>query len=256
MLGKISNILKNKFNKKDDKMEIDYTLLPAHIAIIMDGNRRWAKRQGLPVSIGHRTGAQTLKKITEFADEIGIKILTVYAFSTENWKRTKKEVNTLMQLLLEYLKDAERQLAGKNVVIKVIGDIGGLSEEIQEQIIKTEKLTEKNTGLLLNIAINYGGRLEVVHAVKKITEELINENIKINDIDEELISKYMYTSGIQDPDLIIRPSGEYRLSNFLLWQSAYSEFWFSNIYWPDFNEKYFLKAIYDYQNRSRRYGGV
>ncbi|NLY42496.1 MAG: isoprenyl transferase [Clostridiaceae bacterium] len=244
----------NLFSRKN--ISIDYSNLPEHIAIIMDGNGRWAKKKKLPRSVGHRAGANTLKTITEFCDKIGIKVLTVYAFSTENWKRPKEEVDALMDLLLEYLRDAERQLAGKNVVIKVIGDISVLSKEIQEQIIKTEKLTQSNTGLLLNIAINYGGRNELVNAVKNIVKDINEGKISVDDINEQCISNYLYTRGIKDPDLIIRPSGELRLSNFLLWQSAYSEFWFSNIYWPDFKPKDLLNAIRDYQQRDRRFGGV
>ncbi|MBZ4645897.1 MAG: undecaprenyl diphosphate synthase [Clostridia bacterium] len=245
-----------KITTKSSNIQIDYTKLPEHIAIIMDGNGRWAEKQGLPRTAGHKAGANTLKRITEFCNEIGVKILTVYAFSTENWRRPQEEVDALMRLLLEYLKDAERQLAGKNIAIKVIGDISVLSQEIQEQIIKTENLTKSNSGLLLNIAINYGGRAEVVNAVKQIATDVQNGKIQLTDINEQLISNYMYTKGLKDPDLIIRPSGELRLSNFLLWQSAYSELWFSNIYWPSFTPKHLLKAISDYQQRNRRFGGI
>jgi len=246
----------NKFKHKNETVSIDYDNIPEHIAIIMDGNGRWAKKRSLPRQAGHRAGAQTLKKITDFCNNIGVKILTVYAFSTENWKRPKDEVDALMNLLLEYLKDAERQLAGRNIVIKVIGDTSQLSDEIQEQIIRTEKLTEENTGLLLNIAINYGGRDEIVRAFKNMLKDYEKGQIGVQDINEDLISNYMYTKGLKDPDLIIRPSGELRLSNFLLWQSAYSEFWFSNIFWPDFTSDDLLEAIRDYQLRERRFGGV
>jgi len=246
----------NKFKHKNETVSIDYDNIPEHIAIIMDGNGRWAKKRSLPRQAGHRAGAQTLKKITDFCNNIGVKILTVYAFSTENWKRPKDEVDALMNLLLEYLKDAERQLAGRNIVIKVIGDTSQLSDEIQEQIIRTEKLTEENTGFLLNIAINYGGRDEIVRAFKNMLKDYEKGQIGVQDINEDLISNYMYTKGLKDPDLIIRPSGELRLSNFLLWQSAYSEFWFSNIFWPDFTSDDLLEAIRDYQLRERRFGGV
>ncbi|MDK2932321.1 MAG: undecaprenyl diphosphate synthase [Clostridiales bacterium] len=251
----IKSLIK-KFTSKGQNITIDYSRLPEHIAIIMDGNGRWAKQRGLPRSAGHKAGAQTLRKITEFCNEIGIKVLTVYAFSTENWRRPQQEIDALMELLLEYLMNAEKQLMGQNIVIKVIGDISLLSREIKEQIIKTEKLTQNNSGLLLNIAINYGGRDEIVNAVKRIVTDIQNKNITRNDINEQLISNYMYTKGIKDPDLIIRPSGELRLSNFLLWQSAYSEFWFSNIYWPNFTSDDLLKAISDYQQRNRRFGGI
>ena len=218
----------------------------------MDGNGRWAKKRGLPRSMGHRYGAQTLKKITLFCDELGIEVLTVYAFSTENWKRPKSEVDNLMSLLMEYLSNAEQELGGKNVVIKIIGDLSSFSDEIREQINKTEKLTEKNTGMVLNIALNYGGRDEIVNAVRAI----VKSGIPADSVNEDTVDKYLYTAGNPPVDLIIRPSGECRLSNFLLWQCAYSELWFSNVLWPDFDKKHMLRAIADYQNRNRRYGGV
>ncbi len=252
---KITEKIKNLKNTKSEH-ELDYTALPEHIGFIMDGNGRWAARRGLPRSAGHKAGAEALRRITEFCDKIGIKIITVYAFSTENWKRPQKEVKALMGLLSQYLGDAERELAGKNIVIKVIGDITTLSQKIQQQVIETERLTQNNTGLLLNIAINYGGRDEIIHAVKQIAKEVQADRIAVEDIDDQLMSQHMYTRGIKDPDLIIRPSGELRLSNFLLWQSAYSEFWFAKIYWPDFNSQHLLAAISDYQKRTRRFGGI
>jgi undecaprenyl diphosphate synthase len=231
---------------------IDAEGLPRHIGIIMDGNGRWAKKRGLPRSAGHRAGAQTLKKITIFCDKIGIQTLTVYAFSTENWKRPKNEVDQLMSLLLEYLSNAEEELGGKNVIIKIIGDTSALSAEIQEQIIQTERLTEHNTGMTLNIALNYGGRHELVSAVRRIVES----GLPASKIDEGEIEKRLYTAGCPPVDLIIRPSGEMRLSNFLLWQCAYAELWYSNVLWPAFTEEYMTRAILDYQKRNRRYGGV
>jgi undecaprenyl diphosphate synthase len=247
----------NKVNFLKPKLDsIDKNNLPEHIGIIMDGNGRWAKRRGMPRIAGHRVGAQNLRKLVEFCDELGIKVLTAYAFSTENWKRSKKEVDSLMSLMLEYLIDAEKELSGKNVMIKVIGDVKKLSPEIQKQIKKTEKISKDNTGLRLNLAINYGGRSEIISAVKNISIDVKSGKIKTQDIDEELVSQYMYTYDINDPDIIIRPSGELRISNFLLWQSAYSEFWFSNILWPDFKPKDLLKAIRDYQKRDRRFGGA
>ncbi|NLB80547.1 MAG: di-trans,poly-cis-decaprenylcistransferase, partial [Clostridiaceae bacterium] len=197
-------------------------------------------------------GAETLKKITTFCEELGIKTLTVYAFSTENWSRPKKEVDNLMSLLLEYLSDAKKELGGKNTVIKIIGDVSPFSEQIKEKIKQTEALTEKNTGMTLNIALNYGARAELVTAIKGI----VNDGVKPEDITEQTIERYLYTANNPPVDLVIRPSGELRLSNFLLWQSAYAELWFSDILWPDFNKKHLLRAITDYQNRSRRYGGV
>ena len=230
--------------------------IPNHIAIIMDGNGRWAKKRGLPRSAGHKAGAQNLRKITEYCSKIGVRYLTVYAFSTENWKRPKDEVDALMELLLEYLKDAKNQLVGKNNVIRVIGDRSLLSKEIQNEIIKVESFSQNNTGLTLTIALNYGGRDEIVHAVKNIGTQIENGVLRANDITEETLSQQMYTNFCSDPDLIIRPSGELRLSNFLLWQCAYSELWFSHINWPDFTTKDLDMALLDYTKRTRRFGGI
>lgn len=234
--------------------EIDPENLPLHVGIIMDGNGRWAKRRGLPRSAGHRAGAQNLRTITEFAEQMGIRYITAYAFSTENWKRPKEEVDALMELLLEYLRDID-QLAGKNTVIKVIGDRGALSDEINAEIENVEAYTKDNTGMTLYLAINYGGRQEVVQAVQSLYDGVRRGEIHREDITEAAISSRLFTQ-VPDVDLIIRPSGELRISNFLLWQSAYSELWFSNINWPDFTKKDFTKAILEYQNRNRRFGGV
>ena len=228
--------------------------LPKHIGFIMDGNGRWAKRRGLPRSAGHRAGAQNLRTITEFAEQMGIRYITAYAFSTENWKRPKEEVDALMELLLEYLRDID-QLAGKNTVIKVIGDRGALSSEINTEIENVEAYTKDNTGMTLYLAINYGGRQEIVQAVQSLYDSVRRGEIHREDITEAAISSRLFTQ-VPDVDLIIRPSGELRISNFLLWQSAYSELWFSNINWPDFTKKDFTKAILEYQNRNRRFGGV
>lgn len=244
------------FFKKKIVHEIDYNNLPKHIGVIMDGNGRWAKKRHLPRSAGHSAGADTLKKIVTECNKMGIKYITVYAFSTENWKRPKEEVNYLMKLLLDYLKDAEKTLAGENVVIRAIGSRKELSKEIQEQIIKTEKFTSKNTGIIMNIALNYGGREEIINAVKAISKDIKDEKINIDDIDEKMFSNYLYTKDQPDVDLLIRTSGEQRLSNFLLWQNSYSEMWFTNVLWPDFSKKDLHKAIYDFQNRGRRFGGI
>jgi len=250
-------IFGNLFAKKSSKLlnEIDKDNLPNHIGIIMDGNGRWAKKRGLPRSAGHRAGAQNLKTITEFAGNLGINYLTAYAFSTENWKRPKEEVDALMDLLLHYLRDKD-QLAGKDVVIKIIGDRSKLSDEINTEIDAIEDYTKDNPGMVLFLAINYGGRQEIVHSVKKLVELASNGEIPVSSITEDTVSSYIYTPDVPDVDLIIRPSGEQRLSNFLLWQSAYSEFWFSDINWPDFKTDDFVRAILDYQNRNRRFGGV
>ncbi len=234
--------------------EVDPTRLPRHVGIIMDGNGRWAQKRGLPRSAGHRAGAQNLKTITEFAGEMGIRYITAYAFSTENWKRPKEEVDALMQLLLDYLRDRD-QLAGKKVVIRVIGDRSALSDEINREIDAIEDYTKDRDGMVLYLAINYGGRQEIVRAVNQLCQNVWEGNLKPGDVTEAMLSERMYTDEVPDVDLIIRPSGELRLSNFLLWQSAYSEFWFSDINWPDFTTQNFTQAIIDYQNRNRRFGG-
>lgn len=244
-----------KFRKAEQLLtEVDPANVPKHVGIIMDGNGRWAQARGLSRSAGHRAGAQKLRQITEFADKVGVKYITAYAFSTENWKRPKEEVDALMDLLLEYLKDRD-QLAGKNVIIRVIGDRSGLSDEINEEIDKVHEYTKDREGLVLYLAINYGGRQEIVNAVRKMCAESADGKLSPENITEKTLSQHVYTDDVPDVDLIIRPSGELRLSNFLLWQSAYSEFWFSNINWPDFSTKDFTQAILDYQNRDRRFGG-
>lgn len=244
------------FGKKKIKKEIDYNNLPEHIGIIMDGNGRWAKKRGLPRSAGHSAGADTLKKIVTECNKMGIKYITVYAFSTENWKRPKDEVDFLMNLLLGYLRDAEKTLAGENVVIRAIGSRKELSEEIQQQIIKTENFTKDNTGIIMNIAVNYGSREELIHAVKEISRDAADGKLDVEDISTELISDHLYTKGQPDPDLIIRTSGEKRISNFLLWQMAYSELYFTDRLWPDFGKNDLYEAIAEFQHRTRRFGGV
>lgn len=233
--------------KKTEKTRV----LPTHIAIIMDGNGRWAKKRSLPRTAGHVAGAKTFKNIARYCNKIGLKYLTVYAFSTENWKRPRDEVKGIMNLLRDYLKDAEN-FKDENIKVNFIGDRTPLAEDIKELMKKNEEGSKNATGLTLNIAINYGGRDEITNAVKKI----VNSGIKAEDITEDLISQNLYTYDIPDPDFIIRPSGEYRLSNYLIWQSAYSEYWFSDILWPDFTPRHLEKAINDYNHRNRRFGGV
>ncbi|MBE7022549.1 MAG: isoprenyl transferase [Ruminococcaceae bacterium] len=235
--------------------EVDVNNLPRHVGIIMDGNGRWAKKRGLPRSAGHRAGAQNLKTISEFAGEMGIRYITAYAFSTENWKRPKAEVDALMQLLLDYLRDRD-QLAGKNVSIRVIGDRSALSDEINHEIDVVEDYTKDRDGMVLYLAINYGGRQEIVRAVNELCQNVREGTLSPGEVTEAMLSARMYTDEVPEADLIIRPSGELRLSNFLLWQSAYSEFWFSDINWPDFTTRDFTRAILEYQNRNRRFGGV
>lgn len=235
------------FKKKKD---VDL-VLPTHIAIIMDGNGRWAKKRSLPRTAGHAAGSKTFKDIARYCNKIGLEYLTVYAFSTENWKRPQEEVDNIMKIFKEYLEDT-KSFKDENIQLQFIGDRSVLDEEIQRLMAECEKESANSTGLHLNIAINYGGRDEIVHAVKQI----VAEGTDANDITEQMISDKLYTSGQPDPDFIIRPSGEYRLSNYLIWQSAYAEYWFSDILWPDFKPSDLDKAIQDYNKRNRRFGGV
>ena len=228
--------------------------LPVHIAIIMDGNRRWARSKGKPVAFGHKEGAKTLEKIVRYANKIGIKYLTVYAFSTENWKRAEDEVNALMFLLQSYIEDYSKRADSENIKVQFLGDISAFSPKMQKGIIDCTNRTKNNTGITFNIALNYGGRAEIVKAVKEIVQEVNNNQLELKDINEELISNKLYTAGQPDPDLLIRTSGEIRLSNFLPWQLVYSEFLFVEKNWPDFNEEDLDKAIEVYQKRTRKYG--
>ncbi|MGL5918575.1 MAG: isoprenyl transferase [Cetobacterium sp.] len=224
-------------------------LVPKHIAIIMDGNGRWAKAKGMPRTYGHKAGADTLRKIVTSCGELGVQYLTVYAFSTENWKRAKEEVDTLMFLFKTYLKNEKKVLMKNNVKFVVSGRDEGVSQKLLDEIKKLEEATKGNTGITLNIAFNYGGRAELVDAIKKIVEN------GEKDITEELVEKYLYNQ-FPDPELLIRTSGEIRISNFLLWQIAYSEIYVTDTYWPDFNKEELVKAIEGYQKRDRRFGGV
>lgn len=229
--------------------------MPRHIAIIMDGNGRWANKRHLPRSSGHITGASTFKTIARHGNKIGLEYMTVYAFSTENWKRPKEEVDNIMSLLRDYLRDA-KNFKDENIKVKFIGDLAPLDDDIKALIKDAEDESKDATGMHLNIALNYGGRDEILHAVKSVAEDIKNGSISPEELDEAKFSDYMYTAGQPDPDFIIRPSGEYRLSNYLIWQSAYAEFWFSDILWPDFKPSDLDKAIEDYRKRNRRFGGV
>ncbi|MGB5089284.1 MAG: polyprenyl diphosphate synthase, partial [Ruminococcus bromii] len=210
--------------KKDEQIEVTDLNLPSHIGIIMDGNGRWAKKRGLPRKAGHRQGAKTFRTITRYCSDIGIKYLTVYAFSTENWKRPQEEVDALMSLFKSYLNEALEDFKDDSIVVKFIGDKSGFNDELRELMIENEESSKDRDGMVLNIAMNYGSRDEIVRAVRNISEDVKNGKISSDDITENLFSNYLYTAGQPDPDLIIRPSGEYRISNFLLWQSAYTEF--------------------------------
>lgn len=238
------------------KKQLDMSRIPKHIGIIMDGNGRWAKRRGLPRSAGHRQGAKTLESIMDYCISLGVEALTVYAFSTENWKRPEEEVSALMELLYSYLMSAEKRFAEKNVRLIVSGDISKLGDKLQAAIEHAKDVTKEGKALTLNLALNYGGRDEIVRAVRGISAEVKNGKINPLDIDEAMFTSYLDTAGLSEVDLIIRPSGEQRLSNFLLWQAAYSEFWFSDICWPDFQENDMRAAIIAYQNRNRRFGAI
>lgn len=230
--------------------------LPVHIGIIMDGNGRWAQKRSLPRQVGHRVGAQTFREITRYCEKIGIKYLTVYAFSTENWRRPKSEVDGLMKLFKEYLEESLTDFRNENIKTRFIGDISALSPDIRELMREAEELTKDKTGLCLNIAINYGGREELANAAKKIARDVAEGRLSVDDITEEQFENYLYTAGQPDPDLILRPSGEYRTSNFLLWQSAYAEYVFMDVLWPDFKPDDLDRALHEYAKRNRRFGGV
>jgi undecaprenyl diphosphate synthase len=236
-------------------MEIDKDNLPKHIAIILDGNRRWAKDRGLSTKEGHKAGTKNLENIALKCNELGIKYLTVYAFSTENWKRSKDEVSALMLILKAYLDSFSKKADSYNIKLSLSGDISVLSESLQKSINTALEKTKNNTGLVFNIAFNYGGRQEIVRAVKIIGEKLLTGEIKLDDINENLISDNLYTKGMPDPDLMIRTSKELRTSNFLPWQLTYTEFYFPDVHWPAFDEEQLKLAIYEYQKRNRRFGG-
>lgn len=241
------------FNKKNEQLP---SILPEHIAIIMDGNGRWAKKRGLPRTAGHKRGANNFRTIANYLNEIGIKYMTFYAFSTENWKRSKDEVDTIMDLFKDYLNEALDRLNETNMRMIFIGDKSVLNDELRALMDRIETQSATNDGAVVNMAINYGGRQEVAYACKEIAEMVKTGELNPEDITEDTISSNIFTKGQPDPDLIIRPSGEYRLSNFLIWQSAYSEFWFDNVLWPDFTIKDLNRALQDYAGRQRRFGGV
>ena len=230
--------------------------IPKHVAIILDGNGRWAKKKMMPRNYGHSQGSKVVEQICEDAYNIGIKYLTVYAFSTENWSRPKDEVNALMKILNSYLDTSVKTSKKNNMRVKIIGDKSGLSDEIQEKIKKLEEASKDNTGLNFQVAINYGGRDEIIRAVKALSLDVIGNRIAVDNIDDEFFSQYLDTGGVPDPDLLIRTSGEQRLSNFLLWQQAYTEFYFTDVLWPDFNKKELLKAVEYYSGRKRKFGAI
>lgn len=240
----------------EELTDISQIELPKHVGIIMDGNGRWAKKRGLPRSAGHKAGANNFRTITRYCSDIGIKYLTVYAFSTENWKRPSDEVSALMSLFESYLNEALTDFKDDSIVVKFIGDKTGFNSELQELIRENEEESANRDGMVLNIAMNYGSRAEITMAVKKIAEKVKSGELSVEDITEQTVSDNLYTAFQPDPDLVIRPSGEYRISNFLLWQSAYTEYVIMDKLWPDFTKEDMNRALLEFANRNRRYGGV
>ena len=254
LLRKKQPVLSNDLTKRKELAQIEQ--LPSHIAIIMDGNGRWAKKRSLPRIAGHYEGMQTVRKITRFADEVGIKTLTLYAFSTENWKRPKKEVDYLMRLPEEFMGTYLPELIEQNVQVQMMGNIDLLPDHTKRAITKAVEKTSHNNGLILNFALNYGSRDEIVQSVQQIINKVQLGTISAEDITEDLISNHLMTKDLTEPDLLIRTSGEIRLSNFMLWQLAYTEFWFTETLWPDFDEACLMDAVESYQKRNRKYGGL
>lgn len=251
-----SQLSKTRIFRRSENKNNMFKDIPEHVAIIMDGNGRWARKRGLPRSAGHREGAAALRRVVRYCNQSGIRYLTVYAFSTENWKRPVEEVSFLMSLLLDYLKNAEKELGGNDIRIRVIGKEENLSKEILEEIMRVEAVTAKNSGMVLCIALNYGGRDDILQAVREIGRLCAADRLLPSSVDEELFSSFLYTKDIPDPDILIRPSGEMRHSNFLLWQCAFTEFWYTDVLWPDFGKRHLMEAIKSYSERNRRFGGL
>lgn len=242
------------FRKKKKTAQMSQSVLPRHVAIIMDGNGRWAQKRNLPRSSGHKAGASNFRTITRYAESIGIEYLTIYAFSTENWKRPQTEVGALIKLFHQYLKEALTDFLDENIKVNFIGDVSAFPKELITLIDEVKELSRNRTGMVLNLAMNYGGRAEILHAVEQIIDK--QKKGEMIALTEETIANHLYTAGQPDPDLVIRPSGEFRLSNFLLWQSAYAEFVCMDTLWPDFTSQDFDKALAIYSSRQRRFGGV
>lgn len=249
-------MIKSFFKKDLEDADFLEQKLPNHVAFIMDGNGRWATKRFLPRLAGHNAGVEALREIIRFSSDIGIGYVTFYAFSTENWGRPQEEVSGLMELLVRFLRNEIDELHENNVKIVILGELSGLPQLPREEVMRAIEKTKDNTGLTCCIALNYGSRFEIVSAVKKISQEVQDGKLSIDDIDEKVFANNLYTSGIPDPDLMVRTSGELRLSNYLLWQLAYSEFYFTDVFWPDFNKDEYIKAIKEYQARNRRYGKV
>ena len=244
------------FKKREDSAQVDFDRLPRHVAIIMDGNGRWAKLRGLPRTAGHAAGAETFRSIATYCKEIGLEYLTVYAFSTENWKRSKDEVDSIMALLKKYLLEAIGQMERDRVKMCFFGDLSPLTPELQTLCRETTEISKRYDGCQVNICLNYGGRDEILRAAKAFAADCMEGKADPNHLTEEQFSDHLFSRGVPDPDLIIRPSGEIRISNFLLWQSAYAEYYFTDVLWPDFDREELHRALASYQKRSRRFGGV
>lgn len=244
------------FKKKAAEPQVDFEHLPRHIAIIMDGNGRWAKKRGLPRTAGHAAGAETFRTIATYCKNIGLDYLTVYAFSTENWKRPQEEVGAIMGLLKKYLLEAIEQMERDKVKMEFFGDLSVLDPELRELCEQTREISKRYDGCQVNICLNYGGRDELLRAAKAYAQDCLEGKADPNHLTDEQLGGYLFSKGVPDPDLVIRPSGELRLSNFLLWQSAYAEFYFTDVLWPDFDKEELHRAIAAFQSRSRRFGGV
>lgn len=244
------------FQKKKKLPAPDRAQLPRHIAVVMDGNGRWAQKRGLPRTVGHSAGSETFQKDAEYLSDLGIEYFTVYAFSTENWKRPPEEVQEILRLLEKYLHKAIREMREKNIRLQFFGDLTPFSQELRALIDETNAISRTTTGMLVSVCLNYGGRAELVRAARLLAEQCAAGTLRPEEIDEARFSEYLYSADIPDPDLMIRPGGEVRLSNFLLWQNAYTEFYFSDVLWPDFDQRQMDAAILAYQQRKRRFGGI
>lgn len=245
-----------KKKKAEAEEKVDFSALPQHIAIILDGNGRWAKKRGLPRTAGHAVGSETFRKVATYCNDIGVKYLTVYAFSTENWKRPEEEVSTIMSLLEKYILEAIDEVRKKNLKLRFWGSRDGLSDRIRALMEQSEKESEEMSGMQVNVCLNYGARDEITNAVRSLAAEVGQGALKPEDITESVIEAHLYSGETPAPDLLIRPGGEKRLSNFLLWQLAYSELVFTDKFWPDFDERELDRAIIEYQKRNRRFGGI
>jgi undecaprenyl diphosphate synthase len=257
----LTEVWKKWFGRTDQQSEkafgdLDPARVPRHVAIIMDGNGRWAQKRGLPRTFGHRAGAEALRAIVRTTAELGIGVLTTYAFSTENWKRPAEEVDLLMNLFSDYLDNEIDELNENGIRVRFSGKTDELAPGLKAKIDRAEGITAANAGLVLNIAVNYGGRAEITRAMQLIAAEVAAGSLKPGDVSEETIGRHLYTAGLPDPDLLIRPAGDQRISNFLLWQAAYAEFWFTDINWPDFRPEHLIAAVADFQRRDRRFGGL